>query len=60
MCGECWKFCPAKAITEAKKKLLFDYDKCIRCYCCIEVCPHGALKAKEPVIGKLVRRVYRK
>ncbi len=60
MCGECWNYCPAHAITAEKKNLRFDYNICIRCYCCIEVCPHGAMKAKEPVIGKLVRKIYRK
>lgn len=57
LCGECWKYCPAKAITPGKGRVIFDYDKCIRCYCCLEVCPHGALKIKEPLASKLVKRV---
>lgn len=56
MCGECRKYCPAKAITHKEKKIHIDYDHCIRCYCCIEVCPHGALRSKEPVAGKVMRR----
>lgn len=59
-CGECWKYCPAGAITKGKKKVEFDYDKCIRCYCCIEVCPHAALKAKETLPGKIARRFIEK
>lgn len=59
MCGECWKYCPAQAIGHGKKKILFDYDKCIRCYCCIEVCPHGALKAKETMPGSVARKILR-
>ncbi len=55
LCGECWEYCPAKAITHSGKKVRFDYDKCIRCYCCIEVCPHGALSARETLAGKLTR-----
>ena len=55
-CGDCRKYCPAKAISQEKDSVLFDYDKCIRCYCCLEVCPHGALKAEEPLIGKIVAR----
>ncbi len=31
MCGECWRYCPAEAIVPVRKKILFDYDKCIRC-----------------------------
>lgn len=56
LCGECWQYCPAKAITDNRKTIDFDYDKCIRCYCCIEICPHGALHAKETLPGRLLRR----
>lgn len=57
LCGECWKICPAKVISHNTKGIQFDYDKCIRCYCCLEVCTHGALEAKEPLLGKLRRRL---
>jgi uncharacterized protein (DUF362 family)/Pyruvate/2-oxoacid:ferredoxin oxidoreductase delta subunit len=57
LCGECWKYCPAKAISHDSKKVSFDYDKCIRCYCCIEVCPEGALKAVETLPGKIIRKL---
>jgi uncharacterized protein (DUF362 family)/Pyruvate/2-oxoacid:ferredoxin oxidoreductase delta subunit len=59
LCGECWKYCPALAITQGKKKIRFDYEKCIRCYCCIEVCPHGALSTHETITGKISRKVLR-
>jgi len=59
MCGECWKYCPAQAISHDKKRIYFDYDKCVRCYCCLEVCPHGALKAKETMIGSVARKILR-
>ncbi len=57
MCGKCWEYCPAKAITAIEKGLEFDYDACIRCYCCIEVCPHGALGSVEPLAGKILRKI---
>jgi len=57
LCSECWRYCPAKAIVPGKKRVVFDYDKCIRCYCCLEVCPHGALHAKETLPGKVIRRL---
>jgi uncharacterized protein (DUF362 family)/Pyruvate/2-oxoacid:ferredoxin oxidoreductase delta subunit len=60
LCGECWRYCPAGAIRRDKKGIRFDYDRCIRCYCCIEVCPHAALSAKETTTGKIVRRIMRK
>lgn len=56
-CGECWRYCPAQAIRREAAGLAFDYDACIRCYCCIEVCPHGALSAKETLGGGLIRRL---
>lgn len=57
ICGECWKFCPAKAITPGKDNIIFDYDACIRCYCCVEICPHGALSAVEPLAGKMIGKI---
>jgi len=55
LCGECWKYCPVKAITHNIKGIRFNYDACIRCYCCLEICPYGAIQMKEPLLGKLVR-----
>jgi len=60
LCGECWKYCPAQAITHDRKRVHFDYDRCIRCYCCLEVCPHAALRAEEPRFGKIFRKVVGK
>jgi uncharacterized protein (DUF362 family)/Pyruvate/2-oxoacid:ferredoxin oxidoreductase delta subunit len=55
MCGECWKYCPARAIQSGDDRLHFDYNRCIRCYCCIEVCPHGAMTSAETVAGRWLR-----
>ena len=60
LCGECWEYCPAEAITHLKEKIYFNYDRCIRCYCCIEVCPHGALSAHETVTGKMARKILKR
>jgi Pyruvate/2-oxoacid:ferredoxin oxidoreductase delta subunit len=57
LCGECWRICPAKAITPYARTIGFDYDHCIRCYCCVEMCPHGALAAVETQPGRIVRRL---
>ncbi|KJS30457.1 MAG: hypothetical protein VR64_15900 [Desulfatitalea sp. BRH_c12] len=57
LCGECWKLCPAKAITTNVHGVQFDYNACIRCYCCLEMCPHGAIRAREPLLGKVRRRL---
>jgi len=57
LCGECWRYCPAKAITPYAQVVGFDYDRCIRCYCCVEMCPHGALKAVETPAGRAARKL---
>ena len=57
LCGECWRYCPAKAIRPSADIVQFNYDRCIRCYCCLEICPHGALKAAETTTGRLARKL---
>ncbi|MGA7877128.1 MAG: DUF362 domain-containing protein [Desulfoferrobacter sp.] len=57
LCGECWSYCPAEAISHDRRSVLFDYDKCIRCYCCLEVCPHGVLRAEQPLPGRIIDRL---
>jgi uncharacterized protein (DUF362 family)/Pyruvate/2-oxoacid:ferredoxin oxidoreductase delta subunit len=54
LCGECWKYCPAEAISYTDRGISFNTDTCIRCYCCLEVCPHAAIRAKKPLAGKVV------
>jgi uncharacterized protein (DUF362 family)/Pyruvate/2-oxoacid:ferredoxin oxidoreductase delta subunit len=53
-CGICEKQCPATAITMDKTHLSFNYDRCIRCFCCVEVCPHGALHSTNTFLGKAI------
>lgn len=53
LCGECWKYCPAKAIHYTDRGISFKTNACIRCYCCLEVCPHAAIRAKKPLAGKM-------
>ena len=57
VCNKCWQYCPAHAVIRNKHKVRFDYDRCIRCYCCQEVCPEGAIRTIEPLAGKLVRKI---
>ena len=58
MCGKCWDICPADAVSHGRESLRFNYDLCIRCYCCIEVCPHGALHTEETFPGRIMRRIF--
>jgi uncharacterized protein (DUF362 family)/Pyruvate/2-oxoacid:ferredoxin oxidoreductase delta subunit len=57
LCGECWRYCPVKAIDHHIKGIKYNYQDCIRCYCCLEICPHGAIRMKEPLISKIVRKL---
>ncbi len=43
-CSVCVKVCPAQALSMKEKEPVFDYARCIRCYCCQEMCPEGAIK----------------
>lgn len=45
-CDQCSKICPPKALIRTEMGLVFDYKQCIRCFCCLEVCPEGAITIK--------------
>lgn len=60
LCGKCSMICPAEAVEEKTDRIEFDYSKCIRCYCCIEVCPFGALHSQESLGGRLTRKIIEK
>ena len=42
-CNRCLEICPPKVLRREERGLAFDYGKCIRCFCCQEVCPEGAI-----------------
>ncbi|WP_370840526.1 4Fe-4S binding protein [Megamonas funiformis] len=39
------------------KKVNIDYQKCIRCYCCQELCPHQAVDLKDGLILSLLKYI---
>lgn len=43
-CGECYKYCPADAITIDDIKAHIDQDKCIGCAECVAVCRFDAVE----------------
>jgi len=47
LCGECVRICPAKALLVQENRIKADYTKCIRCYCCHEICNHHAITLKK-------------
>jgi len=54
LCEKCCNFCPTHAIERIKDGLIFKYENCIRCFCCLEICPEGALKSKNSFGEKLI------
>ncbi len=62
LCGMCVKVCPAepKALSWTNESHseppVYDYAKCIRCYCCQEMCPENAIYVRLPLLGKLIHR----
>jgi len=46
-CGDCMRACPAKAIKIKDFKANIDYNKCVRCYCCHELCRYKAVDLKK-------------
>ncbi len=44
LCGECFKYCPADAITLDDVKAHIDRDKCIGCAECVAVCRFDAVE----------------
>jgi ferredoxin len=53
-CGFCVKHCPVNAIEIVDGRARMDTRKCIRCYCCHELCPALAVELYRPLLGKLV------
>ncbi len=55
-CGICIAACPPRAICEQDGRLRFDYHSCIRCFCCRELCPEGALDVKEGGLSRIIKK----
>ncbi|MCK5679182.1 DUF362 domain-containing protein [bacterium] len=43
-CRVCVNHCPAQVMKLVDAKITIDYKRCIRCYCCQELCPYGAIR----------------
>lgn len=56
LCNQCVEFCPPEALKGNEKGLVFDYGKCIRCFCCQEICPEGAITVQPGWALNLVGR----
>jgi ferredoxin len=54
LCGMCVSTCPAHAMSDSTGEVVIGYRKCIRCYCCQEICPEGAIGVREGWLLKLM------
>jgi uncharacterized protein (DUF362 family)/Pyruvate/2-oxoacid:ferredoxin oxidoreductase delta subunit len=55
LCKICIKHCPPEimSLDYDAQYIKINYDNCIRCYCCQEVCQQGAITIKEGYLQKL-------
>ena len=58
-CGDCATACPVQAISPGTP-VSIDLDRCIRCYCCQEVCNSHAVELKRGWIGEMAFRLRKK
>jgi uncharacterized protein (DUF362 family) len=52
-CGQCITHCPPQAMTINHTGVKIDYSRCIRCFCCQELCPHNAISTRQGTLLKL-------
>ncbi len=52
-CNLCKGLCPASAISTVEKKSYIDPQKCVKCFCCVETCPRGAIKQSSEQVTVL-------
>jgi uncharacterized protein (DUF362 family)/Pyruvate/2-oxoacid:ferredoxin oxidoreductase delta subunit len=63
LCGICVKMCPIqpKAVDwyrgDRSHPPRHNYDLCIRCFCCQETCPTGAILIETPLVGRLYSKI---
>ena len=61
-CGTCFQICPVspKAVdwhtSDNSHPPKFQYNHCIRCYCCRETCLENAISLKTPLTGRIFQR----
>ena len=59
-CGVCIAMCPAKpkalgfSCDDKSYPPVYNYDHCIRCFCCQEICPESAIQLKTPLLRKVL------
>lgn len=41
-----------------RRVAVYDYNKCIKCYCCQEMCPQEAIIVRKPLLARLADRCW--
>ncbi len=55
LCNVCVAVCPAEVMENTNQmRINIDYNGCIRCFCCQEMCPHNAITVKEGWLKRLI------
>ncbi|PLX79399.1 MAG: (4Fe-4S)-binding protein [Desulfuromonas sp.] len=47
LCNDCVRHCPPEAMRQENSAVIIDYDRCIRCFCCQELCSHKAVETEQ-------------
>ena len=55
-CGRCAAHCPPQAMELVDGKIRIDDAKCIRCYCCQELCPENAVLLTTGTLLRMAQR----
>jgi uncharacterized protein (DUF362 family)/Pyruvate/2-oxoacid:ferredoxin oxidoreductase delta subunit len=58
-CGRCVLTCPAAAVQVEGGKAEIDHTKCIRCYCCHEMCTFGAIDLRQGPVARVLSALLR-
>ncbi|MCK4738676.1 MAG: DUF362 domain-containing protein [Deltaproteobacteria bacterium] len=55
LCNICVAVCPTEVMTNKNNmEIVIDYNGCIRCFCCQEMCPHNAISVKQGFLKKIL------
>ncbi len=53
-CGHCVTHCPSQTMILDTQDVKIDYGRCIRCFCCQELCPHNAITTQQGIVLRLL------
>ncbi len=54
-CGDCVNSCPQNTISIKNGRAVIDHGKCIRCFCCQELCLFRAIKVKKWFVFNFIK-----